>query len=71
MSVAAKSYSVVNPYHLKKLLRVRKAEISDINSIYDVASSVGTSEKISEQGFLVDDYQSKPHNYKKKIGHVL
>jgi len=71
MSVATKSYSVVNPYHLKKLLRVRKAEISDINSIYDVASSVGTSEKISEQGFLVDDYQSKPNYYKKKIGHWI
>jgi GNAT superfamily N-acetyltransferase len=57
----------VNPYHLKKLLRVRKAELNDINGIFDVAASVGTSEKVSEQGFLVDDYLSKPAYYKKKI----
>lgn len=71
MSAVTNSYSVVNPYHLKKLLRVRKAQISDINAIYDVASSVGTSEKISEQGFLVDDYLSKPSYYKKKIGNWI
>lgn len=71
MSAVTNSYSAVNPYHLKKLLRVRKAQISDINEIYDVASSVGTSEKISEQGFLVDDYLSKPFYYKKKIGHWI
>ncbi len=67
MSVVSKSYSVVNPYHLKKLLRVRKAEISDVDAIFDVAASVGTSEKVSEQGFLLDDYLSKPNYYKKKI----
>ena len=67
MSVVSKSYSIVNPYHLKKLLRVRKAELNDINGIFDVAASVGTSEKESEQGFLVDDYLSKPAYYKKKI----
>ncbi|MGI6584589.1 MAG: GNAT family N-acetyltransferase [Gracilibacteraceae bacterium] len=71
MSAVTNSYSVVNPYHLKKLLRVRKAQSSDINGIYDVASSVGTSEKISEQGFLIDDYLSKPFYYKKKIGHWI
>jgi GNAT superfamily N-acetyltransferase len=67
MSVVSKSYSIVNPYHLKKLLRVRKAELNDVNSIFDVAATVGTSEKESEQGFLVDDYLSKPAYYKKKI----
>ncbi len=71
MSSVIQSYSVVNPYHLKRLLRVRKAEINDINAIYDVASSVGTPEKVSEQGFLVDDYLSKPSYYKKKIGHWI
>ena len=71
MSVVTKSYSVVNPYHLKKLLRVRKAEVSDVNSIFDVAASVGTSKKVSEQGFLVDDYLSKPYYYKKKIKHWI
>lgn len=67
MSVVSRSYSIVNPYHLKKLLRVRKAELNDVNSIFDVAATVGTSEKESEQGFLVDDYLSKPAYYKKKI----
>lgn len=71
MSVVTKSYSVVNPYHLKKLLRVRKAELSDINAIFDVAASVGTSEKVAEQGFLVDDYLSNPIYYKKKIRHWI
>jgi predicted GNAT superfamily acetyltransferase len=61
----------VNPYQLKKLLRVRKAEAVDVNAIFDVAASVGTSEKISEQGFLVDDYLSKPSYYKKKIRHWI
>lgn len=67
MSVVTKSCSNVNPYHLKKLLRVRKAEINDANEIFDVAASVGTSEKVSEQGFLVDDYLSRPGYYKNKI----
>ncbi|MDD4503772.1 MAG: GNAT family N-acetyltransferase [Clostridiaceae bacterium] len=71
MSVVNKSYSIVNPYHLKKLLRVRKAEASDMNAIFDVAATVGTSEKIAEQGFLVDDYLSKPAYYKKKIRHWI
>lgn len=67
MSVVTKSYSSVNPYHLKKLLRVRKAEACDVNAIFDVAASVGTSQKVAEQGFLVDDYLSKPAYYKNKI----
>lgn len=71
MSVVTKSYSVVNPYHLKKLLRVRKAEVNDVNGIFDVAASVGTSEKVAEQGFLVDDYLSRPGYYKKKIRHWI
>lgn len=71
MSVVSKSYSVVNPYHLKKLLRVRKAELSDVNAIFEVAASVGTSEKVAEQGFLVDDYLSRPVYYKKKIRHWI
>lgn len=71
MSVVTKSYSVVNPYHLKKLLMVRKAEASDVNAIFDVAASVGTSEKIAEQGFLVDDYLLKPTYYKKKFRNLI
>ncbi|HYF75176.1 MAG TPA: GNAT family N-acetyltransferase [Candidatus Nitrosocosmicus sp.] len=71
MSVVTKSYSNVNPYHLKKLLRVRKAEVNDVNGIFDVAATVGTSEKVAEQGFLVDDYLSKPAYYKKKISNLI
>ena len=56
-----------NPFVFKKLLRVRKANKSDIHEIYNIACSVGTSEKISEQGFLVDDYRSNPKFYKKKL----
>jgi GNAT superfamily N-acetyltransferase len=67
MSVVTNSYSSINPYHLKKLLRVRKAEVYDVDAIFDVAASVGTSEKVAEQGFLVDDYLSRPNYYKKKI----
>lgn len=67
MSVETRSYSTVNPYHLKRLLRVRKAEACDIDEIFNVAASVGTSEKLSEQGFLVDDYLSRPAYYKNKI----
>jgi len=67
MSVETRNYSTVNPYHLKRLLRVRKAEACDIDEIFNVAASVGTSEKLSEQGFLVDDYLSRPAYYKKKI----
>lgn len=67
MSVVTKSYSNINPYQLKKLLRVRKAKAEDMEEIYEVACSVGTAEKESEQGFLVDDYVSNPVYYKKKI----
>jgi GNAT superfamily N-acetyltransferase len=67
MSAVNNSYSILNPYQLKKLLRVRNASISDVDNIYEIACSVGTSEKISEQGFLVDDYVSNPSYYKKKF----
>ncbi len=59
--------SEVNPLLVKKFIRVRKAERSDLDQIYSIACSVGTSEKPSERGFLVDDYSSNPHYYKNKI----
>lgn len=71
MSVVTKSYSSINPYQLKKLLRVRNAKAKDVDNIYEIACSVGTSEKISEQGFLVDDYVSNPVYYKKKIKRAI
>ena len=56
-----------NSYVIKKLLKVRRASKKDVDAIYEVACSVGTSEKVAEQGFLVDDYQSDPVYYKRKI----
>jgi len=67
MVVVNKTSVELNHFMFKKLLRVRKATPSDLNEIYAVACSVGTSEKISEQGFLVDDYRSNPRFYKKKL----
>ncbi len=67
MAVANKIKQNINPYLLRKLLRVRKAQAEDAEAIYEVACSVGTCEKVSEQGFLVDDYQSDPNYYKMKI----
>lgn len=67
MVVVNKTNVEFNPFVFKKLLRVRKANKSDIHEIYNIACSVGTSEKISEQGFLVDDYSSNPKFYKKKL----
>ena len=57
----------LNSFILRKLLRVRKANKSDIHQIYNIACFVGSSEKISEQGFLVDDYSSNPKLYKRKL----
>lgn len=54
----------INPLRLKQRLKIRKANVKDVEEIYDVACSVGTSEKDSEQGFLVDDYLSRPEYYK-------
>ncbi|MGE5632577.1 MAG: N-acetyltransferase family protein [Caulobacteraceae bacterium] len=67
MTVINQCYSNVNPYHLKKLLRVRKAKEEDAEAIYAIACSVGTPQKIPEQGFLLDDYASNPGFYKKLI----
>lgn len=67
MVVVNRTSVELNSFILKKLLRVRKVNKSDINDIYSIACSVGTSEKISEQGFLVDDYRSNPRLYKRKL----
>lgn len=67
MVVVNRTSVELNHFILKKLLRVRKANKNDLNEIYGIACSVGSSEKISEQGFLVDDYRSNPKLYKKKL----
>lgn len=57
----------VSPFLLKKYIRVRKAKRSDVDQIYEISCSVGTDEKDSEKGFLVDNYLSNPSYYKSKI----
>jgi predicted GNAT family acetyltransferase len=61
----------LNPLLLKKFMRVRKAEEFDVEEIYSISCSVGTSEKSSEKGFLVDDYTSNPPYYKNKIRNCI
>lgn len=46
-------------------LQVRKATAKDLSSIYRVACSVGTKNKESYSGFLMDDYAAKPKYYQK------
>ncbi len=67
MTEALKNLYEVNNSHLRKMLRVRKATKNDVEGIYDVACSVGKSEKVAEQGFLIDDYSSNPRYYMTKL----
>jgi predicted GNAT family acetyltransferase len=67
MVIADKPNVELNSFLLRKLLRVRKAKASDVHQVYNIASSVGSSTKIPEQGFLIDDYGSNPKFYKKKL----
>ena len=46
---------------------VRRANPKDLEKIIQIASSVGTTHKDSEQGFLVDDYIQDRHNVRKKM----
>lgn len=46
-------------------IRVRKANKHDIQGIFKVAASVGTEEKDSYKGFLVDDYLADPQRFLK------
>jgi predicted GNAT superfamily acetyltransferase len=46
---------------------VRRASISDVDQIYDIACSVGKTRKDSYQGFLIDDYKADPEYYKAKF----
>lgn len=44
---------------------VRKAQERDLEGIFNVAVSVGKSKKTSYDGFLMDNYESKPDHFKK------
>ena len=46
---------------------VRKAIPKDCLDVFHIASSVGKSKKISEEGFLIDDYTSNPKHYQSKL----
>lgn len=50
---------------LLQRITVRKAEPGDVKDIYKIAASVGQRNKVSEQGFLIDDYKSNPLGYMK------
>ncbi|MDF2547434.1 MAG: family acetyltransferase [Anaerosolibacter sp.] len=45
-------------------MKVRPATEKDLNSIYEVACSVGYEEKDANQGFLMDNYTEKPKYYR-------
>lgn len=51
----------------KDRIRVRKATPKDLQSIYQVACSVGNNKKEANKGFLVDDYSSNPKYYQTKL----
>lgn len=67
MVIADRPNVELNAFLLRKLLKVRKAKASDVHQVYNIASSVGSSTKIPEQGFLIDDYVSNPKYYKKRL----
>ncbi len=56
---------------LEKPVSVRKAVPEDLEKIIQIASSVGTTHKDSEQGFLVDDYIHDRYNARKKMRGAL
>lgn len=51
----------------KDRVTVRRAELKDLNGIFNVALSVGKAKKTSYDGFLMDNYEKNPEHYKKKF----
>lgn len=64
MSIANNLELKVSPQKLCRRMNIRRADERDVEEIFNVACTVGTSEKNPEQGFLVDDYLSDPNYYK-------
>ncbi|SHK17984.1 GNAT family N-acetyltransferase [Paramaledivibacter caminithermalis] len=61
-----KKKSTTNKLHTdNNSIRVRKVLPKDVDTIYSIACSVGTKNKDSTQGFLMDNYTSSPNKYKK------
>jgi len=46
---------------------VKRAEMKDLEGIYDVAVSVGKAKKTSYDGFLMDNYEKNPEKHMKKF----
>jgi predicted GNAT superfamily acetyltransferase len=51
----------------RSYIQARRATESDMQSVYQIAASVGKSAKDSTQGFLIDDYASQPEFYLQKF----
>lgn len=51
----------------RSYIKVRRVTEDDLNAIYQIAVSVGRTDKDSKQGFLVDDYASRPDFYMDKF----
>lgn len=61
MSVLNNNVKILErPSEMKSSISIRRANLKDLNQIYNVASSVGSSSKDPEQGFLMNDYVSEP-----------
>lgn len=54
----------------RSYIKVRQVTAADIGAVYQIASSVGKSDKDSTQGFLVDDYASQPDFYMDKFARL-
>jgi len=48
-------------------IKVRKARAEDIDGIFKIAASVGKGKKESTDGFLMDNYNADPKQYKKEF----
>ena len=51
----------------KDRVTVRKAEMKDLEGIFNVALSVGKAKKTSYDGFLMDNYENHPEKFKRKF----
>lgn len=57
--------------HATGEVSVRKATPRDLEAVLDIASSVGTDRKDSDQGFLVDDYLNDRGAVRKKMRNAI
>ena len=65
MNVNEEAFKMRYMEKYKDRVTVRKAVERDVEGIYKVAVSVGKSKKTSYDGFLMDNYESRPEHFKK------